>query len=263
MANYRIIHERISKGRGKAALRVGQIFEVKRLTSRGFVQISPNLNCIIRRIHGGKDVEQKLFVSQVFELTCDVRKFMVGDLFFEKESTQYSQKSKTFNVEDNLGEVGVIKQSFQPCYILVSARPVHKFIGIRLETQCQVRRGIVPPNDINNYQEAGQNSEAVFTLSQGKGSFSLIPTTTEEVKPTLIPMQLEPAMIRSQPHFNLPMDYLMNKWHFACPVNWDGLILKENDYFIDPFGNRYRVIVVFASFLGMMIQQGILEKMES
>lgn len=285
MANYFSVHNRISKGRGKAAVRVGQIFTVTRLTNHGFIELAPSFKCLLRRLLTGHHIEQRQFLEQSYELVCDVRKLQVGDLLEEKSSTRLSQKRFKTRVVDRDTQISAvggalgIEQSWAPVYYVAQFRPVHKFIGIRMEHFVQVRRGNFPDveNGDGGYQQQGENAEALLTLNEGTGVFEFIDINTPQYpeeseaitpapSPVLIPMGLEPALVRGTPPFDLPMDWGINKWHFAMPgaAQWmNGWRIQENDYIIHPDGNRFRVLMVWEQHVGMEIIQGMLEKLES
>jgi len=266
MANYSMVHDRISKGRGKAAVRVGQPFVVHRLTPFGFADLAKPIYCLLRRMSGGPHIEQKFFVSQVFEMVTDVRYLLIGDILEERLESKHSQKPFDLTVSDNDPNlVGVsLSQKWGPMYLLTQTRPVHKFIGVRVELMCQVRRGTFPDTDGDSgYQEQGENAEDALMLTRGDFSFRAIADKRAIDSIALIPFQLEPYRVGSNTPFDLPIDWMLNKWNFLCPGNWPGLRLRENDHIIHPDGNRFRVHSIFESHIGPEVLQGIAEKLES
>lgn len=272
MADYELIHDRISKGRGKAAQRVGQLFTVTRYDFDGFKIVTPAFNCLLRRMTGGPHIEQHFFISQIFELVCDVRDLKVGDILTETHDTPLVQPIINRVVEDKdttISVVGKVTQSFTPSYMLAQFRPVHKFIGIRLESMCQVRRPKSPtPDGDAGYQEGGENAEFVLSYIPGLNKFEFVDVNIKQdviyQVPVLVPFQLELAVVRSgKPPFDLPMDWIEGKWRFACPAGWSGFLLRENDHIMHPEGYRLRVHMVQESFIGPQLQQGLADKLES
>lgn len=272
MANYSMVHDRISKGRGKAAQRVGQVFNVWHLDDHGFERLSDRHNCLLRRIHSGSHVEQRFFVSQIFELICDVRGMTVGDYLEERSDMEHAQLRYPIDVTDSDTDISTLstnEQFWAPIYYLTQMRPVHRFIGVRMELLCQVRRGLFPDTDgvdsVLDYQDQGENRENVLILPNYSGTYEYrdVRTATSHTnKPALIPFQMEPVSTRGRPDFDLPMDWNTNQWFFACPI-WPGLRLRENDYIIHPDGNRFRILSIFESRIGAVLAQGLLEKLES
>ena len=288
-------------GRGKAARVVGQIFTVSRLPPTGIVTFDPAFKCLLRHYTSSKDIENKILVPQVYELVCDVRKLQVGDILEELVDSPLSQPRWYNDVEDKntqISAIGIVQQYQAPAYIVAQFRPIHKFMGFRLESFCQVRRGSAPGQvasdlgayptddsvDGSTYQQAGRDDEFVLTLPEGSGEyvFARVNTPSEEgmefdsvavvdsatnpgfaPKPALIPFTLEPAHARGAPPFALPMDYNLNKWYFACPANWPGLHIRESDIIITPDGRRFRVHVCWEQHIGTVVTQGMVEKMES
>lgn len=288
MARYDIVHDRISKGRGKAAVRVGQPFVVSRLDQTGFKVQYPTFYCLLRKMQGGPHVEQRFFISQVYELVCDVRFLRVGDILTESQNFSLAQPIVETAVEDkdtDLSLLGSVAQFHTPSYLVAQFRPVHKIIGVRMELLCQVRRGTYVTKDggddgVGNaagWQQQGEASEQVLTLLPGLGVLSWADVSVQGVPisgpnanndpfppiPALIPFQLEIALIRGKTEHDLPMDWLKNKWHFCCPSSWPGLLLRENDVIIHPDGNRFRIDAVMESHIGPQVLQGLAEKLES
>ena len=84
-----------------------------------------------------------MFVSQVFEMVTDVRHLKVGDILEEAPNYAYAQKrSETVFRDEGLpiSGLGAVQQAWQPAILLAQARPVHKFIGVRMELLVQIRR---------------------------------------------------------------------------------------------------------------------------
>jgi hypothetical protein len=288
MADYSLIHERISKGRGKAALHVGQPFNVYRLSSSGLglTQVCSDLPCLLRKAPPDS-IEQRTFPGQFFELVLDLLSFTgfpkleIGDLLIEDQSAAYSQPEVDLVVQDaDPATVGFglsVLQSWQPCYMLTLARPVHKFVGVRLELLCQVRRGTWPESADSgpsvgseaglNWQQQGENAEQILALLPSGEGLAFVNLNT--IYPLgdnlvqLVPFQLEQALLRGRPAFDLPMDYLIGKWHYACPSHWPGLRVTENDYIIRPDGRRLRVHTAMESHIGSVLSQGFAELLQS
>lgn len=270
MADYSMVYDRVNKGRGKAALRVGQPFQVWRLTSNGFVHSDDPTYCLLRKLYSGKNAEQRFFPSQVFELVTDARNLNEGDLLIEHPQYEHAQQEYLTEVTDQdiaISDIGKVVQKFSPTFMLVQKRPVHKNIGVRLEAYCQIRRPIAGiPNGDGGYQEHWENSEKVLTLPKNSGIFTFSSTLGEvnSFNPVaLIPMQLEIAFIQGRPPENLPTDYIVPKWHFLAPAMWNGFSLKPNDTIITPRGDRLRVHAVQESQIGPRLYQGLAEELES
>jgi hypothetical protein len=267
VAQYAIIHDRIAKGKGKAARVVGQIFSVQRLGPNGWVQNIPNTRCILRR-YAGRDIEQRVFPSQWFDLVTDVRRLQVGDILEEAPDTRLMQPRWNMDVPDadtRISGVGTIQQYWAPTYMVAQFRPIHKFIGVRLDAWCQVRRPIVNIVDGDaGYQEEGENAEMVLTLIQGTGTHEFVDVrATPAPTPALIPFQLEIALLRGAPPFDLPADWLQGKWHYACPAEWSGFRPSINDAVLAPDGKRYILQAVQESHIGSVIAQGMAKQVES
>jgi len=277
MANYAGLHKRIARGKGKAAKVLGQPYTQMRLDSFGFTIMDRPIQVLLRRLRGGPDVEQNFYVSQVFDLTADARKLCPGDLLVEIGSYKHAQQSVPFltrtdtnpSLPADLQEsqpLPAVIQSYSPAYFVAQIRPIHKFVAVRVETFCQIRRpsySLVDGEDA--YQEAGRNSELMLAMRHGVGAFAFVEPgmiTSSDVIAT-IPMQLEFTAARGFPHFDLPIDWPRNRWSFAAPGNWRGFTLRENDEFINPEGERFRVIAIHNPHVGPDVLQGIVEKLES
>lgn len=272
MANYRSIERQISRGRGKAAKRLGQPFTVYRFTDRGFFEITPTIRCFPRRISRGNEVEQRIFPSQVYRLTMDRRGLELGDLLVEHPLAQYAQAGKETTVTDKdvngISMVEPVTQKVQNAYLFAQARPIHSYVGIRMEFFCQVRRPVFSSMDGDGgYQEQGENSESVLVLPQAGPDLQFVDVNSNfegaPPKPFLIPFQLEIAYVRGTPPFDLPVDWGENKWHYACPAKWGGLLLRENDQIIHPDGNRFPIQSVQENVIGTEVVQGVALKKES
>lgn len=280
MANYISIEKHLAKGKGKAGKVVGQPFIVRRLTPNGFVIIDKPVWCISRKLGRATVIEQQVMVSQVFEFVGDGRRFEVGDILTKQQGVRYAERiveqvvverRAHTNHDSVLGndelEIGVVQRR-TPSYAIVQKKPVGKYIAVRVEAECQVRRGIVPlVNGDGGYQDAGCTNEHVLVLPNNEGTFEFRALTDVRAASGdsvgLVPMQLELMLgTHGQLPFNLPMDWRENRWSFVCP-NWPGLDLKENDTFISPEGDRYRLHAIHRPMIGCDLIQGITQKLES
>jgi len=253
----------ISKGRGKASLRVGQEFVVTRLTPTGFVVVNPRQHCLVRRIARSR-VEQHLMPSVFFEMCFDIRHgYALGDLFYE--TGRYAEGTDSTIVTDSdipISAVGSVAQGYAPAILLCQARPITTYFGVRMERFVQIRRGrSSQANSDGGYQQQGENAEDVLTLPPGHGHYEFVDVRIGPI-PALIPMQIEVLRAHATPPFSLPMDWAANRLVFAAP-RWGDMDLIENDTIIGPDARRYRVHAIYDCPIGMELQQGILEKLES
>jgi hypothetical protein len=236
------IDAKIQRGRGKAAQKLGQTYDIRRANSRTNIGIGTTRAVItgfpsrLRRITSKNILENQTFEILTFQATCDNRTLQLGDLATE---TGY-EAMQAGN------------------YIVAQMRPTRESVWVRVESNVVISRpngtagqAAQQPTNGNTYVEgwAGTwpENEEILQLVNGIYSF----TTESGATPAQVPCGLEPnARIRDGNTLGLPTEQYRDQFMIYLPMlytNAGGVMLNELDRINFGQSDRYEIAKLYTS----------------
>lgn len=165
--NYVHAQNLIDKGRGKAALRLGQPYDVYRLqpnAAQNFLdpvnRIATGVLILRRPDRSLANVEGTLLTLVPWETVGDFRNWLVGDVFL--------QNDEIFGEGYTLVDYSSLEFD---AFCLAFHGPVKKTMGARLDRTCRIIRPLETGTDPNGYLSGDISKGAPLKLANGKFVF--------------------------------------------------------------------------------------------
>lgn len=258
MANYRGIMVHIDRGRGKAAQRLGQPYNVFRIQNNSAAnyldaanQIAVDFPVLRRVIRGGPDREAPEMGSLLFEIVADMSNFQTGDVFV--------QNDPFYGVGGTLPEFATPQFN---AFVLGFHAPIRKSLGGRLDHLAYVYRQPSGP-DANGYWSADTLASSPVMLQNGVFSVGSPGQT-----PALIPVGLQASERFHGEMIDLvPTATPTTRWMAFVPA-MPGFLFREGDRIITQdesggllaTGARYVVVHPYEQEAGLVGSQLVLER---
>ncbi len=248
--NYAGVQAHIDRGRGIAALHVGQPYDVYRIAANGAVNYLDALNKIasvpvLRRLIGGTKagLEASPLIQLLFEVVGDMSHFELGDVFIQNDPAYGAgATSVTYETEQFNG------------FVLASHVPVKKSLGGRVNYLGTVAR----PNagvDANNYYSADPCAgdvlslvDGVFALGVADAPAAAIPVGVETEK------RIRGDLFNDIPTTTREVFFVM----YVPPL--PGFTFREGDYVILQDGSRYVVQNPYEQQAGFVGSQLVVQR---
>lgn len=227
------IDRKIQRGRGKAAKKVGQTYDVRRLSRATNVSISSNppvltaLPDLIGKTTSKAIIENETFALQVYIATCDNRKLRVGDLLTE---TGYQAQANDI-------------------FTVAQIRPMKKTLLVRTEANCAITNPRPRAGQSSQQPDAGWTAQADYggTDDAGEWLLELVGglygfTNTPGATPASVQCGIVPLnRIRDGSDLGTPTD--LPRAHYVVYVpNLPGQPLDTYHRIKFPNGDKYEIL---------------------
>ncbi len=245
--NIASLNARVQYGRGVAASKLGQTYDVYSLTAASNGQVvsgTPRLTGFPASLtHWGdaKDIENHILGTLSFGATCDNRYLRLGDIL-----------------------VGYGYGSENAMYAVAQLRPFKQTVLVRTEQPATITRpttnnvSLNPtgPTMVTSFSGLEKMNELVLTLVNGTYSFQSSGTSA------MVPVGIQPTdSLREYPPSKIPTDTRRQVFIGYIPL-LPGVILEENDVISSgSAGDRYRIAMNYIAEYGLEGQIVVLEKL--
>lgn len=246
MAGLPGIQAAIDKGRGAAAAKTGQTYNVYRLTGTSTgQQVQPsnlvytNFKASFKRISSLEDTEANMIIKvPIFRGLCDMSKLQIGDVL----------------VENGFRGDG---SAFTVAY----ERPLRQYVFMHTPLPVTITRPENNPNKVDSgiVPYSGMMKRFEMNLVLNNGMYSFASTGT----PAAVYIGLQAHESRGDlpsPNLRLATDVKRQRWDVYTPVLL-GVQLMEMDIVNAANGDRYYIQTPFSQTIGLQGWQLITEKL--
>lgn len=268
MVNYAQIQQKVDRGKGKAAQKLGQPFDVYRLTSsstgdypNAWQQVVTNFPVFRRRLKSERDIEAAIAnAAMFFDVVGDMTQFVLGDVFVQVDppyvpGISYGLGATQIELDPN----DTAGDQFNG-FALAWHPPVHKAAGGRVDRRCRIYRSNNLPlqlSDRSTYWQTTHPGDRAFILRNGMMTLgapgqpgSLVPCGFTSAYRPYGPLPFKP----SPPGITRPFHL------FAYLPPLPGYFPREGDALITEDDQRFIVVEPFWQSAGVVGSQLILDR---
>lgn len=266
MVDYAGIQEKIDRGRGKAANRLGQPYSIYRLgaASTGdwpdaWSTIDSNYLVYTRRLKSERDIEVGIQNATLFfDLIADLTPFILGDVFLETDPP-YDP-----GVSYGPGATSVAGDPMQfNAFALAWHPPIAKSVGGRIDRRGQIYRPATRPQvntpDLSPYWRETHDGDRPLILNNGTFQFG-----GPGGRGSFIPCGLTSAY---RPSGQKPFEVSGTPPGMLRPAHWfayipplPGYLPRTGDALITEDGARYVVVQPYYQTAGVVGSQLMLDR---
>lgn len=247
--NYVRAQRLIDRGRGQAAKRLGQPYDIYRIQANGATNVLEVANKIFsgfrilrRPDRSLQNIEGTLLTAVPWETLGDFRSWLLGDLFI--------QADPVYGVGSTIVTFSTLEFD---AFCLAFHGPVKKTMGARLDRLCRILRPLSAGVTTDGYFAADITESKPLLLANGVFSFGTPGETLTDG--ALIPMGFSSHVRSRGDLFDVPTStgesvYLL----YIPPLN--GYLPREGDRIVSQDGSRYIITNPFeqeAGYVGYQI----------
>lgn len=263
MVDYALIQERIDRGKGKAALRLGPPFHAYRCDSAAAGDFPGGWTALLagatfplfrRRIPDAKLELGLKNVALLYDIIANMDPFVLGDVFVSADPPYNPGFSYGAGATSLPGtqEFNAMALAWHP--------PVNKAIGARLDRLVTIWRPAPSPatmGDSSLYWKSTHDNDQPLVLAAGQYTFGTAGTTNA----SLLPAGLSSQHRQSEKMFppDVPGMIKPVKWFFYLPPT-PGYLAREGDAIVDQNGARYVVLSPYEQETGVVGQQLVCDR---
>jgi hypothetical protein len=251
--NYVGIQRKIDRGRGKAAVRLGQPYAVYRVQANAAANYLDASNLIaqrvpaLRRIGKGPAVSRALETVPLhalfYEVVADLTTYLVGDVFV--------QQDPVYGAGATLVSYPTLQMD---AMTLVSHAPVKPSLAARIDRLCQIYRIATAP-DTTGFFESTVDAALPVVLTSGMWGLGSATQTAAMVPVGLMPVsRMGGTLIPAIPESTARIRY------GAVLPPLFGFTLREGDRIVTQDGARYVVMDLFDQEAGVACTAALVER---